>query len=584
MAEMLSPGVYVTEIDQSTIVPTVSNSIGVFAGKFNKGPIDAYMFISNVDELNEFFGTPTNSNYNDYYQAYSFLQYADKLYVSRAIDTTLEPQSDGEEVGKIGEAGAAAGSTVIPTNGDLTSKIAKGDLISFGNFVDENNVDENSTVYEVADITSSNITLTSGIESDLSGNIGSEDNIFVVTSAFNAVGLAVQVGGTLATPGFELIKNADDFEDNHTFKAEHLKFIAQNPGTWGEDIQVSIANPSDFGQGNYVIPDVKLDDLFEYFPDANDSEIAIVISENGQVKESYIVSLDESVKDYLGKSKYIENIINEQSTIVYVTDSTDGTVNSYISGQFNGETNSYSSNPISLINGKDGDISKPALLNAYELWDNKEDLDIDVVISNEFDGGASALALCETRKDCIGFVGAKYSDVVGKKSSIAVQNLIASRKSQETTEFSVNSMFMVANANYVYIYDRYNDKNRWVNIAGHIAGLRAQTNTTNASWWASAGLERGQLKGVKKLAFNPNAAQRDLLYKNGLNPICSFPGQGIVMWGQKTLLDKPSSFDRVNIRGLFNTMERALTKMAKIFGPCKSNFTMKTSLIAGTSC
>ena len=94
---------------------------------------------------------------------------------------------------------------------------------------------------------------------------------------------------------------------------------------------------------------------------------------------------------------------------------------------------------------------------------------------------------------------------------------------------------------------RYNDKNRWINIAGDIAGLRAQTNTNRASWWASAGLERGQIKNVKKLAFNPTQGQRDILYKNGLNPIVSFPGQGTVMWGQKTLLDKPSSSNNIEL-------------------------------------
>ena len=102
-------------------------------------------------------------------------------------------------------------------------------------------------------------------------------------------------------------------------------------------------------------------------------------------------------------------------------------------------------------------------------------------------------------------------------------------------------MFTVACANYKYMYDRYNDKNRWVNIAGDVAGLRSAVNTSRASWWASAGLERGQVKNVIKLAFNPKQAERDYLYKNGLNPIVSFPGQGVVVWGQKTLLDKASS-------------------------------------------
>jgi len=110
---------------------------------------------------------------------------------------------------------------------------------------------------------------------------------------------------------------------------------------------------------------------------------------------------------------------------------------------------------------------------------------------------------------------------------------------------------------------RYNDVYRWINLAGDIAGLRAQTNSSRATWFASAGLERGVVKNVTKLAFNPTSAQRDLLYKNSLNPVVTFPGQGTVMWGQKTMLDRPSSFDRVSTRGLFNTLERSLAKMAK---------------------
>ena len=104
---------------------------------------------------------------------------------------------------------------------------------------------------------------------------------------------------------------------------------------------------------------------------------------------------------------------------------------------------------------------------------------IDIIIANELDFGISAKALAETRKDCIAFVGANYSDVVGKKSSDAVTNLVNWRK---TGELNWNSMFAVACANYVYIYDRFNDKNRWVNIAGHIAGLRSATSTERASW------------------------------------------------------------------------------------------------------
>ena len=131
---------------------------------------------------------------------------------------------------------------------------------------------------------------------------------------------------------------------------------------------------------------------------------------------------------------------------------------------------------------------------------------IDIVIANELDDGVSAKGLVDTRKDCIAFIGANYADVVGKKSAQATSNLIAWRK---TGAINYNNMFVVACGNYLYQYDRYNDKYRWINCAGSIAGLRAQTSSNRASWWASAGLERGQIKGVVKLAFTPSQGQRD---------------------------------------------------------------------------
>lgn len=602
MVEQLSPGVKIEEIDGSTIVPQVSNSIAVFAGDFNKGPIEAYLLITNVDELIEFFGYPDDSNYNSWFQVYNFLQYGNKVYVARAAGV----------------------------------------------------------------------------------------------NAFNAGALAVQSGGSIGTYTPELIKNNNDFELNKTDEASHLKFIARNPGTWANDITIAIANPSDFGNDYYALPNVELDDLFEYVPETG--QIAIVVAEAGTVVETFRVSLTPGSKDYKNKSNYIEDVINNQSEYVFVTDATDGTVESYVAGLFdpddtggldatdianygtatNGDTEIISFSPayevtevtaeadssgslnnaywrlsspdtdyyvwynvnsggvdpdpdggdstgievqiatdavntavasatadaidalsdfsanaidevITITNTNYGNTTDAAdgdtgwtdawtvtqqgilggvddipeagdLTTAYDLWSNKEELDVDIVIGNEIDFGISAKNLCDTRADCMGFIGAEYVDVVGKKASVAVSNLVTWRT---TGNLNFNSMFVVSAANYKYQYDRYNDKNRWINIAGDIAGLRAQTNITRASWWASAGLERGQIRNVKKLAFNPNQAQRDILYKNGLNPIVSFPGQGTVMWGQKTLLSTPSSFDRANIRGLFNTLERSLSKMAK---------------------
>ena len=565
MPEMLSPGVYVTEIDASTIAPTVSNSITVFAGKFDKGPVDTYTLITTVDELITFYGLPGDDNYNDWYQCYNFLQYGNKLYVARAANINGAVLT-GQAAITQDEIFADAMVAPFSVTSTDTSGLEVGGLVSFGD-----GSDTQFTYYEVT-----------AIADDVSFNVdrpiedafdpGSDVNTFDV--ATNGVFEPVIVGGTAIVTGAEYldknltIMNANEFEALETSIAmtsddAKIKIIARNPGDWAEDLEIAIAKPSAFNLDvpSMVFDGISLDDLFEYFPTG--TEVGIVIRVGDVITEVFTVDFDPAAKDVNGKSTYIESVIFNNSNLIYVKDNTAAAedIENYIHelGDVEGGT-ATALETISLLGAHSSSIQMDDLLNAYELWDNKEEVDIDIVIANELDGGASAKALCDTRKDCIGFIGAYYGDTVGKKASQAVAKLIAWRK---FGDLNYNNMFVVSCANYKYQYDRYNDKMRWMNIAGDIAGLRAQTSSNRASWWASAGLERGQLKNVKKLAFNPNQGHRDLLYKNGLNPIVAFPDQGKVMWGQKTLLDKPSSFDRVNVRGLFNTMERSLSKMAK---------------------
>ena len=116
---------------------------------------------------------------------------------------------------------------------------------------------------------------------------------------------------------------------------------------------------------------------------------------------------------------------------------------------------------------------------------------------------------------------------------------------------------------YKYQYDRYNDVYRWVPLNGDMAGLSARTDYTNDAWWSPAGFNRGQIKNVVKLAVNPTKTDRDTLYKNGINPVVAFPGQGTVLFGDKTLLSKPSAFDRIGVRRLFITLEKAIGKASQ---------------------
>ena len=374
----------------------------------------------------------------------------------------------------------------------------------------------------------------------------------------------------------EIITNDTLFDDNYdsigfTSPKSKVKFISRNPGKWSKNIKICIARPESFELNDlsenhiprYAFPGILVDDFFEYAP--KDGQVAVLIydEDTDQVVETYIASFNKDAKDSNNKSMYIETLINKNSDCIFckVNEANNSEIADYTlrySVDENGTK--YIGTSLPLKNGEDSSIQADDLIDAYQLFENKEEIDIDNVIGNELDGGKTAIHLVTTRKDCIAFVGAYYDDVVNKKSQKAVENLVQWRR---TGDLNVNSMFSVSIGNYAQIYNKYSDKNIWVNMAGMCAGLRSQTSKNYDSWWASAGLERGQLQNIVKLAFNPTQAQRDTLYKNSINPVATFPSLGTVLWGQKTLLGNASSFDRVNVRSLFNTLERALAKMAK---------------------
>jgi phage tail sheath protein FI len=168
--------------------------------------------------------------------------------------------------------------------------------------------------------------------------------------------------------------------------------------------------------------------------------------------------------------------------------------------------------------------------------------------------------VCETRLDCVAFVSPQdvsSGDVIIGSGSTATDKIIAYRNALPSTSYAV------LDSGYKYQYDRYNDKYRFIPLNGDTAGLCARTDYTNDPWFSPGGLNRGQIKNVVKLAVNPTKTDRDNLYKAGVNPVVNFPGEGTVLFGDKTLLAKPSAFDRINVRRLFIVMEKAIATAAK---------------------
>ena len=202
---------------------------------------------------------------------------------------------------------------------------------------------------------------------------------------------------------------------------------------------------------------------------------------------------------------------------------------------------------------------------AYEVMSDPDTIDINLVMAgsspastNGITHATNIIDLCERRKDCVGFISPRRADVVGVTTGIAQTNNV-----KGFFDNLASSSYAVFDSGYKYMYDKYNDVYRYVPLNGDIAGLAANTDNVADPWFSPAGYNRGQIRGAVKLAYNPTKAQRDIIYPARINPVCTFPGQGTVLFGDKTALARPSAFDRINVRRLFLVLEKAIATAAK---------------------
>ena len=269
-----------------------------------------------------------------------------------------------------------------------------------------------------------------------------------------------------------------------------------------------------------------------------------------------------------GTANFFKSVINEQSQYIWYADDRAG-ANSAPALTIVSASNSAPLT-LSLAGGIDQDeanIAFSSIATAFDQFVSPEEVDISLVVTGRNRGGAGTngeqLAnylidnIAEVRKDCVVFVSPEKADVVNATSP--------ETKVVEFRNSLRSSSFAVLDSGYKQQYDKYNDIYRWIPLNGDIAGLCVRTDNARDPWFSPAGTSRGQIRNSIKLAFNPNLAQRDLLYKNGVNPVISQQGQGTILFGDKTLLSKPSAFDRINVRRLFIVLEKAISNAAKSF-------------------
>jgi len=314
---------------------------------------------------------------------------------------------------------------------------------------------------------------------------------------------------------------------------------------------------------------------------ANDELHILVIDEDGlytgnpgEVLESWeFLSLASDAKSGDNSTLYYKNVINEKSEYIWACGGGLATEDGYQLGPTgaNNNTTAFTAGAAgfeageSLGGGASNNDSVGASeivgtgSNGFQAFADSDLIDVNLLFSVPDADGAQTIAdalitLCEVRKDCMAFVSPPIEDSTGSNPVSTVKTWVSGLPS---------TSYASADSTAVYVYDKYNDVYRWIGAAGYVAGLCAGTDASADAWFSPAGLNRGQLLGVTKLAINPTKAERDELYKGRVNPIVSFPGQGTVLFGDKTLLARPSAFDRINVRRLFIVLEKAIATASK---------------------
>lgn len=375
------------------------------------------------------------------------------------------------------------------------------------------------------------------------------------------------------------INNRDVYDTTYANGAGNVgEFAAKYPGAIGNSIKVSMADSATFAAWAYKDEFDSAPSTSTYVSNAGGSsdelhiividQLGLITGVKEQILEKFAyVSKASDAKKSDGSNNYYKDVLNDTSRYIYwmdhpaIVDINWGTTAA-------GKTFTSMTAAITntLVGGVD-DLAPSAgnLQDAFKMFDNAEVYDISLVMTGAVNPTVAKYVVdnvASVRKDCVVFLS-PATDAGAMITGVSSAAILADTLEYRTTDLNVDSSYAVLDSGWKYQYDRYNDKYRWVPLNGDIAGLCARTDYTNDSWWSPGGFNRGQIKNVVKLSFNPNQAQRDQLYKIGVNPVVSFPGTGTVLYGDKTLLSKPSAFDRINVRRLFITLEKAIATAAK---------------------
>lgn len=540
MAFQVSPGIYSAEYDYTTRATSAITAAGAIAGVFNNGPVDVPTLITSEKELVSIFGKPSNANYETWFTAADFLAYSNALWVTRVVSsTTVNAVTTGTAV-KITTAEQAIAKTNI---GTLIARRpgALGNSLKIS--ICPNAAAYKGTVNDVdgitIDIGASTATVTDYAK------LAAGDILQIVDSSGKKYNLTVSDASTSTVT----------FKNKYTGKSSLTN--ASGTRLWGYVNAPDLGAPPATGRIHIAVID----------EDGTISGVA------GTVLETFAnVSVTPGATNGLDNAYYKDQInygygrAKGQSAYIYATGATISTSGSAV----------YAS----LANGADGNNATEAnvafgeLCAGYDNYADKNAYDIRYILqgkarslSTESGDSNEQLAnyiidnICEVRKDCMLFVTPSSTDVNAPQMTGTNSEILD--KLDDFRALLSASSYAVLDSGYKYRFDVYNNVNRWTPLNGDIAGLVARTAVDKDPWYSPAGYNRGKIKNVIKLAFNPNEAERDFLYPKDINPVISQSGEGVLLFGDKTLLGAGSAFDHINVRMLFITVEKAIERAAK---------------------
>lgn len=586
---LLSPGVEAKEMNMQVTIARSSTGRAALAGKFQWGPAYQISQVVSEPDLIDRFGRPDNQTADSVFSGINFLNYGNDLRLVRILDSVNARNSSplfdtvdftitspGVDY-RIGDDVKILQNGVTVTTGKVTAVNSTGG-VEFVTFKSAEIVAKAKALNDYPDLQNGwQMQFTSGgpgagqSATGVLNGISQDSNIYIPNDEYAR----------------ESLLRRDQNSDTYIDMCEKYKIpvvASRYAGDKGDNIQVAFIAYKDYYKFGVdgkptTVNTVNLDTFpsglkfgnitpssyLEYGPQTKD-QFAMIVFMGGSAVESRVLSTKPSDRDIYGSSIHIDEFfVNGYSTFVQ------GVSESW-PDEFSGI--------LTFGGGTSGNDSASAgdWITGWDMFSDREHVDVNLFIAGSCAGeGAetastvqkSVAAICDERQDCLGWISPPREYMINLPVATVVAKVVEWRKGLTNSgavvdnNMNIGTTYSSAAANYKYQYDKYNDTNRWIPLSADLAGLCARTDTVSQPWMSPAGFNRGQIMNVRKLAIETRQSHRDELYQNSLNAVVGFPGQGFILYGDKTMSLAPTPFDRINVRRLFNLLKKSISESAK---------------------